>query len=83
MIPQLVQWVKGSGVVTASAGIQSLVWELPYVVDVTIKTNKQKTFELFDFAMLTTIWVEILPPAMMYRGCPTVYEVAGHEKSTQ
>ena len=35
-IPSLVQWVKGS-----SVWIQSLAWELPYVIDVAIKKKKE------------------------------------------
>ena len=40
LIPSLVQWVKGSGV--ATAGIQTLAWERPYALDVTIKKKKKK-----------------------------------------
>ena len=42
-VPDLVQWVKGSSVVTgavqvkAAAQTQSLVWELPYAAGVAIK----------------------------------------------
>ena len=31
-MPSPVQWVKGSGVATVAAQIQSPAWELPYVV---------------------------------------------------
>ena len=37
MIPGPAQWVKGSGVATAAAGIQSLAEELPYAKGVAIK----------------------------------------------
>ena len=43
MSPNLVQWVKGSGVaaaaaqVTATAQIHSLAWELPYATGAAIK----------------------------------------------
>ena len=37
MLPGLAQWVKGSGVVTATAWIQSLAWELPHAIGVAIK----------------------------------------------
>ena len=33
------QWVKGSGMATAAAWIQSLFWELPYATGVAIKTK--------------------------------------------
>ena len=33
------QWVKGSGIVTAAAWIQSLASELPYVTSAAIKKN--------------------------------------------
>ena len=46
-IPGPAQWVKGSSVATAvtyvaSAGIQSLAWELPYAVGVATKTKNKK-----------------------------------------
>ena len=37
--PGLAQWVKGSGVATAVARIQSLAQELPYAVSVAIKKS--------------------------------------------
>ena len=38
-VPGSVQWVKGSGVASAEAWIQSLAWELPYAMATAI-TNK-------------------------------------------
>ena len=43
-IPDLVQWVKGSGIATAMAQFQSLAQELPYAVDVAIKKKKSLLF---------------------------------------
>lgn len=48
-MPTLMQWVKRSSIatvaakVTASAWIQSPVWEFPYAADVILKRQKQKT----------------------------------------
>ena len=39
-VPVVVQWVKGSGFATDVAQIQSLAWELPYAVGVTIQKRK-------------------------------------------
>ena len=39
LIPDVVQWVQGSGVATTVAHIQSLVWKLPYAFK---KQNKNK-----------------------------------------
>ena len=44
------QWAKGSSVaaavvlLTAAAQIQSLTWELPYIMGVAIKKKKQTVF---------------------------------------
>ena len=45
MILNLVQWVKGSGMATAMARIQSLAQELPYAADVAIKLKKERKKE--------------------------------------
>ena len=37
LIPGQAQGVKGSGIATAAARIQSLAWELPHAVGVAIK----------------------------------------------
>ena len=42
LIPSPVLWVKGAGVVTAAAQIQSLIWELPHAVGAAIKILKRK-----------------------------------------
>ena len=39
------QWVKGSGVATAAAWIQSLAWKCPYAMCVAIKMEKKKEEE--------------------------------------
>ena len=41
MTPGLAQWVKGSGIATAVARIQSLTQELPHGAGVAIKGKKQ------------------------------------------
>ena len=45
LMPAPVQWVKGSGVSKAAAQIQSLAWELPYVMDVAIKLKRKNKKE--------------------------------------
>ena len=41
-IPGLVHWVKGSGIATVVARIQSLAQELPHAMGLAIKNNIEK-----------------------------------------
>ena len=55
-IPGPAKWVAGSGVVAAAAQIQSLAWELPYVVGMgTRKTNKNKNHWRIKF-LVSEYW---------------------------
>ena len=54
-IPSLVQWVKGSDVVSPVAWIQSLAWELSYTAGATIKFKKKCFFGFFFLFILIFI----------------------------
>ena len=61
LIPAQVQWVKGSGLVTAEvqitavAPIQFLAWELPYAMDAALKKKKIEKKDLFFYLGQKTV----------------------------
>ena len=59
-ISGLAQWVKGSGVATAVAQIQSLIQELPYAVGLPKKKRKKKIKIQAEFGAKIMNKLEIL-----------------------
>ena len=54
------EWVKGSGTVTAAARIHSLVQELPYAAGVAVKKKDKSLFIYEKNSKLSTVDINIM-----------------------